>query len=185
MKSTTLTVAAAAMVIFVQSAQARERHHGHRHHHSLMASRGTFVGERATSNGLFAFAAANCRALPYIGGAIKRVRLPGAAGRCVALSASIRVRHSTWRATGRIGAGRDRPELARWWYGRTMSARSSVSKTENGSSNPATTAMRFAPALARLPARLRSGGVDRPSSPFLESKGPPKYRAAQFLKNTV
>ena len=59
MKSTTLTVAAAAMVIFVQSAQARERHHGHRHHHSLMASRGTLVGERATSNGLFAFAAAN------------------------------------------------------------------------------------------------------------------------------
>ena len=96
------------------------------------------------------------------------------------------VRHSTWRATGRIGAGRDRPELARWWYGRAMSARSSVSKTENGSSNPATTAMRFAPALARLPARLRSGGVDRPSSsPFLESKGPPKYRAAQFLKDTV
>jgi hypothetical protein len=41
MKSTTLMVAAAAMVIFVQSAQARERHHGHRHHHSLMASRGT------------------------------------------------------------------------------------------------------------------------------------------------
>ena len=59
MKSTTLTVAAAAMVIFVQSAQAREHHHGHRHHHSLMASRGSFVGERATSNGLFAFAAAN------------------------------------------------------------------------------------------------------------------------------
>ena len=55
MKSTTLTVAAAAMVIFVQSAQAREHHHGHRHHHSLMASRGSFVGERATSNGLFAF----------------------------------------------------------------------------------------------------------------------------------
>ena len=59
MKSTTLTVAAAAMVIFVQSAQAREHHHDHRHHHSLMASRGIFVGERATPNGLFAFAAAN------------------------------------------------------------------------------------------------------------------------------
>jgi len=39
MKSTTLTVAVAAMVIFVQSAQAREHHHG-RHHHSLVARRG-------------------------------------------------------------------------------------------------------------------------------------------------
>lgn len=56
MKSTTLTVAAAAMVIFVQSADAREDHHGHRHHHSLVASRGSFVGERPTPNGLFAFA---------------------------------------------------------------------------------------------------------------------------------
>jgi hypothetical protein len=37
MKSTTLMVAAVAMVIFVQSAQAREHHHVHRHHHSLVA----------------------------------------------------------------------------------------------------------------------------------------------------
>ncbi|HEV3161752.1 MAG TPA: hypothetical protein VGZ89_17465 [Xanthobacteraceae bacterium] len=59
MKSTTLTVAAAAMVIFAQSAEAREHHRGHRHHHSLVASRGTFVGERSTRNGLFAFAAMN------------------------------------------------------------------------------------------------------------------------------
>jgi hypothetical protein len=56
MKSTTLAVAAAAMVIFVQSADAREHHHGHRHYHSLVASRDTFVGERSTPNGLFAFA---------------------------------------------------------------------------------------------------------------------------------
>src|SRR5262249_10526394 len=87
MKSTTLTVAAAAMVIFVQSAQAREHHHDHRHHHSLMASRGIFVGERATPNGLFAFRPPTSRrARSCIGGAIKRVRLPGAAGRCVASS---------------------------------------------------------------------------------------------------
>ena len=187
MKSTTLTVAAAAMVIFVQSAQAREHHHDHRHHHSLMASRGIFVGERQHQTDCSLLRPPTSRrARSCIGGAIKRVRLPGAAGRCVASSASIRVRHSTWRATGRIGAGRDRPELARWWYGRTMSARSSVSKTENGSSNPATTAMRFAPALARSRARLRSGGVDCPSSsPFLESKRPPGYRAAQFSKNAV
>jgi len=59
MKSTTLTVAAAAMVIFVQSAQAREHHHGHRHHYSVVAGHGTFVGERSTPNGLFAFAATN------------------------------------------------------------------------------------------------------------------------------
>ena len=58
MKSTTLTVAAAAMVIFAQSAEAREHHRGHRHHHSLVANRG-FVGERSTPNGLFAFAAMN------------------------------------------------------------------------------------------------------------------------------
>jgi hypothetical protein len=37
MKSTTLMVAAVAMVIFVSSAQAREHHHGHRHHHSQVA----------------------------------------------------------------------------------------------------------------------------------------------------
>jgi len=59
MKSMTLTVAAAAMVIFVQSADAREHHHGHRHHHSLAASRGTFVGGQPTPSGLFAFAAMN------------------------------------------------------------------------------------------------------------------------------
>jgi len=152
-----------------------------------MASRGTFVGGRATPNGLLAFATANVPSSATVYRGRNQARPAAcAAGRCVASLASIPVRHSIWRATGRIGAGRDRPELARWWYGRTMSARSSVSKTENGSSNPATTAMRFAPALARSPARLRSGGVDRPSSsPFLESKGPPKYRAAQFLKNAV
>jgi hypothetical protein len=59
MKSTTLTVAAAAMVIFVQSAQAREHRHGHRHHYSVVAGHGTFVGERSAPNGLFAFAATN------------------------------------------------------------------------------------------------------------------------------
>lgn len=103
MKSTTLTVAAAAMVIFAQSAEAREHHRGHRHHHSLVASRGTFVGERSTPNGLFAFAAMNIQssATVYRG----RVRPPGAG---VTSWAPIRGRHSIWRATGRGGAGRDR-----------------------------------------------------------------------------
>jgi len=59
MKSTTLTVAAAAMVISVQSAHAREHHHGHRHFHSPVASHGTFVGERSAPNELFAFAGTN------------------------------------------------------------------------------------------------------------------------------
>jgi hypothetical protein len=45
------------MVIFVQSAQAREHHHS-RHHHRI-GSRGTFAESRPTTNGLFAFAAAN------------------------------------------------------------------------------------------------------------------------------
>jgi hypothetical protein len=44
--------------------------------------------------------------------------------------------------------------------GRTTSERSSVNKTANGSSSQAMTAMRFAPALARSPARLRSDGVN-------------------------
>ena len=180
MKSTTLTVAAAAMVIFVQSAQARERHHGHRHHHSLMASRGTFVGERATSNGLFAFAAADVPSIAAVyRGAIKRVRLPGAAGRCVASSAWIRVRHSIWRATGRIGAGRDRPELAlaapcrqdRRSAKRRMDRR--IRQRRPCASHPPS-----------LDCRRDCDQVEL-SSPFLESKGPPKYRAAQFLKNTV
>ena len=59
MKATTLTVAAAAMMIFVQSADAREHHHGHRYHHSPVASRGTFAETRSMPSGLFAFAAAN------------------------------------------------------------------------------------------------------------------------------
>jgi len=59
MKSTTLTVAAAAMVIFVQSTEAREHHHGHRHPHSLVASPGTSAEAWSTPNGLFAFAAMN------------------------------------------------------------------------------------------------------------------------------
>ena len=59
MKSTTLTVAAAAMVISVQSAHAREHHHGHRHFHSPVTSHGTFVGERSAPNELFAFAGTN------------------------------------------------------------------------------------------------------------------------------
>jgi hypothetical protein len=59
MKSTTLTVAAAAMVICVQSADARERHHSHSHRHHSIASRGSFAEARSTANGLFAFAAAN------------------------------------------------------------------------------------------------------------------------------
>ena len=108
MKSTTLTVAAATMVIFVQSAEALEHHHGHRHHHSVVASRGTSAGARSTPNGLFAFAAMNIQssATAYRG----RDRVPGAAGRCAASWVPIRVRPSIWRATGRIGAGRDRPE---------------------------------------------------------------------------
>jgi hypothetical protein len=57
MKSTTLTVAAVAMVIFVQSAEARERHHSHRHH--WRASHGSVPEARSTPNRLFAFAAAN------------------------------------------------------------------------------------------------------------------------------
>lgn len=111
MKSTTSTVAAAAMVIFVQSAEAPEHHHGHRHHHSLVASRGTSAEARSTPNGLFAFAAANlASSMTVYGGAARRVRLRGAAGRCGTSWAPIRARPSIWRATGRIGAGRDRRE---------------------------------------------------------------------------
>jgi hypothetical protein len=55
------------MVIFVQSADAREHHHGHRHHHSLFVLRPrTFLSSTTV----------------YIGGATRRVRLPGVAGRC-------------------------------------------------------------------------------------------------------
>jgi hypothetical protein len=156
-----LTVAAAAMVIFVQSADAREHHHGHRHHHSLVASRGTSAEARSTPNGLFVLRPRTflSSTTVYIGGATRRVRLPGAAGRCAISSAPIRGRHSIWRAIGRIGAGQDRREQEPWSCGHTMSARSSVSKTENGSSNPATTVMRFASALARSRARSRSGGL--------------------------
>jgi hypothetical protein len=64
MKLTTLTVAVAAMVIFIQSAQAREHHHGYLHHHSL-ASRGTSAELR--SRPLFAFAAADLPSNTYRG----------------------------------------------------------------------------------------------------------------------
>jgi len=45
-----------------------------------------------------------------IGDAARRVRPPGAVGRCAISSAPTPVRHSIWRATGRIGADRDRQE---------------------------------------------------------------------------
>jgi hypothetical protein len=69
MKSTTLMVAAVAMVIFVHSAQARERHHSHSHRHHSIASRGSLAQARSAPNGLFAFAAANLpsNATPYRG----------------------------------------------------------------------------------------------------------------------
>jgi hypothetical protein len=62
MKSTALTVAAAAMVVFAQSAYAREHHHGHRHHHRPIASHSTRAVRSSDSvppNSIFAFAAAN------------------------------------------------------------------------------------------------------------------------------
>jgi hypothetical protein len=62
MKSTALTVAAAAMVMFAQSAYAREHQHGHRHHHRPVASRSIRAigsSDSVPPNSLFAFAAAN------------------------------------------------------------------------------------------------------------------------------
>ena len=61
MKSTALTVAAAAMVMFAQSAYAREHQHGHRHHHRPVASRSIRAigsSDSVPPNSLFAFAAA-------------------------------------------------------------------------------------------------------------------------------
>jgi hypothetical protein len=156
MKTTTLTVAAAAIVMFAQSASAREYHHRHHHYRHVAASRGTFgqTGSAgpALPNGLFGFAATNA---PSIGSyrrtmaATTRSPQRGAAGRCGDWSGLIPVRATTSRATGPIGAGRGPRELALWWCGRITSERSSVNKTANGSSSQATTAMPFAPALAR------------------------------------
>src|SRR6516225_1046782 len=137
MKSTTLTVTAAAMVIFVQSAQAREHNHGHRHHHSLMASRGTFVGERATSNGLFAFAAADIRSSAAVYRGRNQARPAAWCG--WEMRRLVGVDPGPSFNPARNWAHWGRPGPAGIGAGRTMSARSSVSKPENGSSNPATT----------------------------------------------
>src|SRR4029077_16071138 len=127
-KSTTLTVAAAAMVIFVQSADAREHHHGHRHHHSLVASRGTSAEARSTLNGLFVLRPRTflSSTTVYIGGATRRVRLPGAAPSRRRRSGAVIQSGAQW--------AQDRREQEPSSCGHTMSARSSVSKTENGSS---------------------------------------------------
>jgi hypothetical protein len=104
MKSTTLTVAAAAMAIFVQSAQARGHHHSHRHHRSLVASRGTFIGERLTPNGLFSFAAANVAShmTAYRGRDQGLVRL-GDAPPCRRRSGSVLNLARNWAHWGRPG----------------------------------------------------------------------------------
>jgi hypothetical protein len=158
MKTTTLTVAAAAIVMFALSASAREHHHGHHHHYHHMAASRAHLGklDRLVRRCQMDCLALPRRMRPSIGpyrrtmAATKRGRLRGAVGRCGDWSGVIPVRATTPRGPR---------ESALWSCGRTTSGRSSVNKTANGSSNPATMTMRFAPALARSRARLRSVGL--------------------------
>src|SRR5262249_7717174 len=84
----------------------------------------------------------------------------GAAGKCDISSAPTRGRHSIWRATGHIGVGLEQRELEPLSFGRTTSEKSWVAKTANGSSNPATTAMRFARGRVQSLVQLPSGGAN-------------------------
>ena len=124
-----------------------------------------------------------CRALQYISGA-----RPGASGCLVRLAdaPSRRRRSGAVIQSGaqlgalgpaRIGGNRSRGRVA------TPCRQDRRSKTENGSSNPATTVMRFASALARSRARSRSGGVDCPGPlRFRKAKGRPSPARPVLIK---
>ena len=182
MKLTTISVAAAAIVVFAQSAQAREHYRHHRYHAAHFArhysSPGrTVIMPRKTC--LQTMREAICaeitrakiiqikvirnqapmaaKSVPISAG----VRRRGAVGRCGSWCPAIRGLRSIWRATGRIGDRPDRPVSARSWSGRTTSARSSARRAASGSSNPATTATGFAPGRARSPAPSPFAGDDR------------------------
>jgi hypothetical protein len=122
MKTTTLTVAAAAIVMFAQSASAREYHHGTIITTIMWPRAGAHLGKR---DRLVRRCQMDCLALPRrmrpsIGpyrrtmAATKRGPQRGAAGRCGDWSGLIPVRATTSRATGPIGAGRGPRKSALW-----------------------------------------------------------------------
>ena len=77
----------------------------------------------------------------------------GAAGRCGGSLATTQGHRSISRLTGRVGEGPGRRASAPLSSGRITSARSSIGKTDSGSSNPATTVTLCAPGPA--PSRAR------------------------------
>ena len=181
MKLTTISVAAAAMVVFAQSAQAREHYRHHRYHaahfarHYSSPGRGDDAAQNMFADHGKAISAKITRAKIIQTKSIRSeaptaaksvpisadVRRRGAVGRCGSLCPAIRAPRSIWRATGRVGDRPDRPASARSWSGRTMSARSSARTAASGSSSPATTATGSAPGRARSPAPSPSAGDDR------------------------
>jgi hypothetical protein len=180
MKLTTMSVAAAALVVFAQSAQAREHYRHHRYHaahfarhyssprggddarQNMFADHGqsdfsqNYRSQNYFDEGYSQRSAYGGQIGAHIGG-----RPSGAVGRCGSLSPAIQAPRSIWRATGRIGDRPDRQASARSWSGRTTSARSSARRAASGSSNLATTATGFAPGRARSAALSPFVGDDR------------------------
>jgi hypothetical protein len=170
MKSMTFAVTIVGLMTFAQSAHAREHHYRHGHHHHIVASRGMSAAQGSgwSADSVWlgvqrqqveSLPSRRREILPFrqgrlivavTAGAPQR----GAVGKCDISSAPIRSRHSIWRATGHIGVGLEQRELELLSFGRTTSEKSWVGKTANGSSNPATTAMRFARGRVQSPVRL-------------------------------
>ena len=170
MKSMTFAVTIVGLMTFAQSAHAREHHYHHGHRHHIVASRGMSAAQRsgwsadsvsvwgsAPTSGIFAFAAAGNPSLETRTAYRGRDR-----GRPEAWC-GWEMRHLVGAdpgpsfnlcATGHIGVGLEQRELELLSFGRTTSEKSWVGKTANGSSNPATTAMRFARGRVQSPVRL-------------------------------
>src|SRR5215470_22291 len=143
MKSMTFAVTIVGLMTFAQSAHAREHHYRHGHRHHIVASRGMSAAQRsgwsadsvsvwgsAPTSGIFAFAAAGNPSLETRTAYRGRDR-----GRPEAWC-GWEMRHLD------IGVGLEQRELELLSFGRTTSEKSWVGKTANGSSNPATTAVR-------------------------------------------
>ena len=181
MKLTTISVAAAAMVVFAQSAQAREHYRHHRYHVAHVARHylSPRHGDVAAQN-KFADHGQSDFSRNYSSQKYSEQSYPQRSAYGGQISSHIGGRPSAWcgwemrqlvsgdpgpasiwLATGRIGDRPDRRASVRSWSGRITSARSSARGAANGSSSPATTAIGFAPGRARSPAPSPFAGDDR------------------------
>ena len=163
MKLTAFVVAAAAVTMFAPSAHARAHYYHHSHHvarHRIYASSHSGRSTRSAAgwtSGESAYSGRSYRSsyrgrdrgrpAAWCGWEMRRL-----VGSDPGPSYNLARNWAHWGRPGPVGVGAVSS-------GRIMSARSSAMKTASGSSNPATTVVRCAPARARSRARLPSAGA--------------------------